>query len=170
MEYTQLIASRFSVRNFADKKVAKEDLEKILNAGLAAPTGCNYQPQRVFVIESDEALSKLKDCTKCHFNAPLALIVCYNKDEVWRRKYDGKNSGVADASIVTTHMMLEAHNIGVGATWVMHFNPEKVVAEFEIPENIVPVAILTLGYPSENAKPLEMHYESKTLDETVIYK
>ncbi len=170
MEYSELIKNRFSVRSFKDEKISSTDIEVILNAGHLAPTGCNNQPQRIFVIESDGAIEKLKKCTKCHFNAPNAMLVCYNKDEVWRRKYDGKSCGVADASIVATHMMLKAFEIGVGSTWVMHFDPESMVREFDIPENIIPVALLVMGYPTENAGPLEMHFNVRPMDETVIYK
>ncbi len=170
MEYSKLIEERFSVRKFKDEKVSKADLDIILHAAHVAPTGCNNQPERIYVIESEEAIKKLKICTKCHFDAPLALLVCYNKNEVWRRKYDGKSCGVADASIVTTHMMLAAHNIGVGSTWVMHFDPAAMVEEFDLPENIVPVALLVMGYPADGAEPIEMHYQKRPLKDIVIYK
>lgn len=170
MEYFDLIKERFSVRSFKEEKLSDKDIETILNAGHLAPTGCNNQPQRVYVLQSDDAIEKLKGCTKCHFNAPNAMLVCYNKDEVWRRKYDSKSSGVADASIVATHMMLAAADIGVGTTWVMHFNPNAMIETFEIPENIIPVALLVMGYPSDDAKPLGLHFESRPVSETVIYK
>ncbi len=170
MEYFDLIKERFSVRSFKDTKLSKTDIEKILSAGHLAPTGCNNQPQRIFVLQSDEAVRKLKSCTKCHFNAPTAMLVCYNRDEVWRRKYDGKSSGVVDASIVATHMLLAAADIGVGATWVMHFDPAAMVTAFEIPEGIIPVALLVMGYPSEGAKPLGLHTEYRPISDTVIYK
>lgn len=170
MEYFDLIKKRFSVRKFKEDKLSHSDIEKILKAGHLAPTGCNNQPQRIFVFQSDEAMEKLKACTKCHFNAPNALLVCYNKDEVWRRKYDGKSCGVADASIVTTHMMLAAADIGVGTTWVMHFDPAAIAREFEIPENIVPVALLVMGYPAEDAEPLNLHSEYRDINDIVSYK
>ena len=170
MEYFDLIKERFSVRSFKEEKLSDKDIETILNAGHLAPTGCNNQPQRVYVLQSDDAIEKLKGCTKCHFNAPTAMLVCYNKDEVWRRKYDGKSSGVVDASIVATHMMLAAADIGVGTTWVMHFDPNAMIQTFEIPENIIPVALLVMGYLSDNAKPLGLHFESRPVSETVIYK
>ncbi len=170
MEYSKLIEERYSVRNFKSEKISDSDISEILNAGHLAPTGCNNQPQRIYVLKSNEAMGKLKLCTKCHFNAPNAMLVCYNKDEVWRRKYDGKSCGVADACIVATHMMLKAYEIGVGTTWVMHFNPAEIVEKFELPENIVPVALLVMGYPDENAKPIDMHYSFRPIDETVIYK
>ncbi len=170
MDYSKLIAERFSVRKFKNEKVKKEDIDAILEAGHLAPTGCNNQPQRIFVLESDEAIEKLKACTKCHFDAPLAMLICYNKDEVWRRKYDGKSCGVCDASIVTTHLMLKAHDIGVGSTWVMHFDPQAMVEAFDIPENIVPVALLPMGYPANDAEPIAMHSTFRPIEETVIYK
>jgi nitroreductase len=170
MEYFELIKERYSVRKFDSRKVKDGDLEKILNAGNLAPTGCNNQPQRIYVLKSEEAIEKLKGCTRSHFDAPNALIVCYDKTLVWRRKYDGKSCGVADASIVTTHLMLAAHDIGVGTTWVMSFDPKALVEAFDIPENIVPVAILVMGYPHIDAKPADMHYACKPLIDTVIYK
>ncbi len=170
MEYSKLINERFSVRKFKDKKIAKEDLDIILKAGHIAPTGCNNQPQRIYVIQSDEAIKNLKNCTKCHFNAPNALLVCYNKDEVWRRVYDGKSCGVSDACIVATHMMLAAYDIGIGSTWVMHFDPEAMAKEFDIPENTVPVALLVMGYPADDAEPIDMHFKYRPIEDTIIYK
>ena len=65
-------------------------------------------------------------------------------------------------------MMLEAASLGVGTTWVMHFNPEAMKAAFNIPENIVPVALLPMGYPAEDAEPLNLHSINKAISETVI--
>ena len=122
MDFLKLAADRYSVRKFTNTHLEQDIIDKILKAGHLAPTGCNYQPQRILVMNSDEAVEKLKKCTKCHFNAPTAMLICYNKDECWTRKYDGKTCGVADACIVTTHMMLEATELGIGSTWVMHFH------------------------------------------------
>lgn len=169
MDFLKLAEERYSVRKFRNERVEKEAVDKILKAGHVAPTACNYQPQRIFVIESPEGLEKLKNCTRCHFDAPLAMLVCYNKDECWTRKYDGENSGFVDASIVTTHMMLEATNLGIGSTWVMHFNPMKMVEEFSIPETLVPVALLVMGYPAEDAAPIDMHSQFKNIEDVVSY-
>ncbi len=169
MDFLKLAEERYSVRSFGDKPVSSGDLETILTAARLAPTGCNYQPQRILILSDEDALAKLKNCTKCHFNAPTAALVCYNKDECWVRKYDGKNSGVCDASIVTTHMMLAATSIGVGSTWVMHFDPEAMRKEFNIPKNIEPVALLVMGYPNPEAKPLTLHGEYRPDNETVLF-
>ena len=118
---------------------------------------------------TDESIARLKECTKCHFNAPTAMLVCHNKDESWVRKYDGALSSPVDAVIVTTHLMLACQNEGVGSCWVMHFNPAAMRETFNIPDNIEPVALLVMGYPSDDAKPLDLHFKSRPIDETVFY-
>ena len=169
MDFEKIINERYSVRNFKPEHLPKNVVDKILEAGHKAPTGCNFQPQRILVLNTDESISKLKECTKCHFGAPSAMLVCHNKDESWKRVYDGALSSPVDAAIVATHMMLAAHNEGVGVCWVMHFNPEKMKEAYNIPENYEPVALLVMGYPSEDAKPIEMHYKFRPMDETVYY-
>ena len=144
-------------------------LEKILHAGHLAPTGCNYQPQRILVLNTDESMEKLRACTKCHFGAPTALLVCHNTAESWVRKYDGALSSPVDAVIVATHMMLAAHNEGVGCCWVMHFDPAAVREAFGIPAGVEPAALLVLGWPAEDAKPLPLHFQTRPMEETVVY-
>jgi len=169
MEFEKLISERYSVRKFKEKHLEKDIIDKILSAGHIAPTGCNFQPQRILVINTDESIEKLKTCTKCHFNAPCAMLVCFNKDESWVRKYDGALSAPIDAGIVTTHMMLQAHNIGVGTCWVMHFDPFKMRETFNIPQNLEPVALLVMGYPEEDSVPHEFHEKFRPIDEVVVY-
>lgn len=169
MNFLKLAEDRFSVREFSDKKIESDVIEKILRAGQVAPTACNRQPQRIFVIESEEALEKFRKCTVCHFNAPLAFLICFDKDECWKREYDGKSSGDIDASIVCTHMMLEAAALGVGSTWVMHYIPEAVKVEFELPENLESTAILVMGYPKEGVSPSPLHLKNKAIEETVKF-
>lgn len=97
------------------------------------------------------------------------MLICYNKDECWTRPYDGNQSGIVDASIVTTHMMLQAWELGVGSTLVMHFNPFKMREAFAIPENIEPVALLVMGYPAPDAEPNERHAVYRPMEETISY-
>ena len=169
MEFERLISERFSTRSFKGGHLPQETIGYILDAGHKAPTGCNYQPQRIIVINTDESIQRLRKCTRCHFGAPSAMLVCHNKEESWRRPYDDALSSPVDAVIVATHMMLAASNIGVGSCWVMHFDPFAVRREFGIPENVEPVALLVLGYPADDAKPLELHYKCRPLSEIVRY-
>lgn len=169
MEFLELAKSRYSVRKFDTRKVEQEKLDKILEAGNIAPTGCNYQPQRILVLNNRETLDKLKKCTKYHFDAPLALVICYDNTDCWTRKWDGKQCGMVDASIVTTHIMLQAFELGIGSTWVMSFNPKAIVEEFNIPDNFIPVAILPLGYPAKDCPINPLHNTKKDISKTVFY-
>ena len=169
MDFEKLIEERYSVRSFKNEHLPEEVTDKILAAAHKAPTGCNYQPQRILVLNTDESIEKLKGCTKCHFNAPTAMLVCHNKDESWKRVYDGALSSPVDATIVATYIMLAAQNEGVGTCWVMHFDPKAMCETFNIPENIEPAALIVMGYPSDDAKPLELHYKFREMRETVIY-
>lgn len=169
MDFEKIISERYSVRNFKNEHLPQEVISKILEAGHKAPTGCNYQPQRILVMNTDDSVSKLRSCTKCHFNAPTAMLVCHNKEETWKRVYDDAKSSPVDAVIVSTYIMLAAQNEGVGCCWVMHFDPFAMRETFNIPENIEPVALLVMGYPAKDAKPFEMHYKSRPIKDIVYY-
>ena len=169
MEFNELIAERYSVRKFKNEHLPQVIIDKIVEASHKAPTGCNFQPQRILVLNTDESSERLKACTKCHFNAPAAMLVCHNKDESWKRVYDGALSSPVDAAIVTSFMMLEAQNLGVGTCWVMHFNPIAMRETFNIPESIEPVALLVMGYPADDSQPIDMHYKYRNIDEVVFY-
>ncbi len=169
MEFKELITERYSVRKFTDEHLPKEGIDEILSVAHKAPTGCNYQTQRILVINTDEAINKLKTCTKCHFNAPTAMLVCCNEDESWKRPYDGALSAPVDGAIVATYVMLAANDLGVGCCWVMHFDPIAIREAFCIPENIKPLALLVMGYPAADAKPLPLHYQYRPMEDVVFY-
>lgn len=167
MTFAQLAKDRYSVRGFLDKPIGKEKLDSLLLAAQAAPTACNKQPQRIYVLQSPGALAKAAKCTSFTFGAPIIILVCYDADEVWTRSYDGHGSGDIDASIVTTHIMMEAAELGLGSTWVGCFDPRAVKDLFALPRNIIPVAMLPIGFPDAAAS--KAHTSRKPLEETVTY-
>ena len=130
MDFLQLASARYSVRKFESKHLEQSVLDQILACGHVAPTGCNFQPQRILVLNTDETMKKLKKCTRSHFDAPTAMIIGYNKNESWVRKYDGVMSAPIDAIIVATHMMLMAHSLNVGSCMVLSFDPDALRTEF----------------------------------------
>ncbi len=168
MDFNDVINKRYSVRKFDTRKVEKEKIDAILNAARIAPTAKNNQPQRVYVLESDDAVEKLKKCTACHYDAPMAFLICYDKTFGWVRPADGKDCGQVDAAIVTTYMMLEATAQGLGTVWVGLFDPKTVSDVLNLPENIVPVAFLPTGYAASDSVPSERHEARKQLAETVV--
>ncbi len=168
MEFLELASMRYSVRKFEPRLVPREAIDRILEAARLAPTAHNNQPQEIIVVQSEEALAQLRKCTECHYDAPLAFIISYDKDRVWKRSYDGRDSGDVDTGIVTTHMMMEAADLGLGSCWVMYFIPEAVRAEFSLPENLEPAAILLVGYPA--AEPSPNHEKRYPTEEYVTYQ
>lgn len=169
MDFLELAKKRYSCRSFLEKEVEQCKIDLILEAGRLAPTAVNYQPQKILVITDKEKLSKLSECTKYGWNAPVIMIVCYDKNISWKRKFDNHDEGIVDASIVTTHMMMEIVDLGLGTTWIGAFDPEKVRTVYNIPNNYEIISILSVGYPSKEAEPSGMHYERKNIEETVFY-
>lgn len=169
MSFLELAKKRYSVRKFKPEPVAQDLIGQIITAGMLAPTGKNLQPQRILVMNTPESLTMLKSCTKCHFNAPLAFLVCYDTEDCWVRPYDGATSGEIDASIVTTHMMMAAADCGVGSTWIMHFDPKAMRETFAVPEKYEITALLVMGMPADDAAPIALHDAYDAVENLVFY-
>lgn len=170
MDFLEIAKKRYSVRKYTNQEVSGEKLDLILEAGRIAPTGANRQPQRLIVIQNDEGLKKLNK-TANTFGAPVAIIVCADTEEVWKRPYDGKKLSDIDTSIVTDHMMLQATELGLGSVWICYFDPKIIKEEFQLPDHIEPVNVLVLGYANDKEKSPDRHdSERKALIEIVFYE
>lgn len=170
MDFLTLAKARYSVRKFKPDAVPAELIEKIVEAGCVAPTACNRQPVEIIAVTGRDGLERMKQCTRYCFDAPLIFIICYDKDRCWVRSRDGQDSGFVDASIVTTHMTLEAADLGLGSTWVMSFDPAELRRAFDLAENLVPAALLPTGYPADDAAPADLHTKFRPTEEMVKYR
>lgn len=169
MNFAELAAARYSLRKFASTPVEQEKLDLILEAGRNAPTAHNNQPQRIFVIQTPEALEKADACMGSHFHPPVIIAVAYDPEPAWKREHDGKNHGEIDATIAATQMMLQAADLGLGTTYVGMFEPEKLLDAFPEMAGLKPIAMLPLGYPAENARPSRLHADRMPMAEMVTY-
>lgn len=165
MDYFNVIEKRFSCRKFKEEAISKELLDKVLNAGLLAPTACNYQPERIFVISSSEALNKLKEATRYTFNAKTVLCICHNKDESWHRGNDGLDHGKVDSTIVATQMVLALTALDLGSCYVCSFKEALVKEILGLGDNYEVDILLPIGYKDEE-KP---HNSRKKLEDIVSY-
>ena len=124
MDFATLSAARYSLRKFSDRPVEPEKLAVVLEAAHNAPTAHNNQPQRVFVLQSREALEKADECMDSHFAPPMILAVAYDPEVAWKRAQDGKNHGEIDASIACAQIMLQdpyaSLNPRMTGDWVLH--------------------------------------------------
>ena len=169
MEFNDVITGRYSCRKYSNKQISEELLTKILEAGRLAPTAKNLQEQHIYVVRSEKGLEKIDQLTPYRYDANTVLIICYDKNNVYVYPGKEKDSGVEDASIVATHIMLAAYNEGISSCWLNVFNPKDVSKAFNIPENEEVVLMLDLGYAREDSRPASLHYKSKELSEMVDY-
>lgn len=171
MDFLTLAKQRYSERHFDARPVEAEKLALILEAGRVAPTGCNYQPQRIYVIQSETAMAKAIGTGASLCGCPAALLVCYDRDAAWHnprdRMFENYTCGEQDASIVAASMMFEAEALGVHSLWIRGFDAQTVADVFALPENHVPVMMLALGYPAPESHPAHLHAKRKALSETV---
>lgn len=170
MEFSELITARYSCKSFdGSKQITKEQLTSILEAGRMAPTAKNLQEQHIYVCQTPEALAKIDSCTPCRYNAPTVLVVAFDKDNVFTYPDEKRQSGIEDASIVATHLMLGAKNVGVDSCWLNFVHIDTLHDALGLPENEEILMLLDLGFPTETAKPLANHFSRKPLEETVTY-
>ena len=170
MDFMNLAKKRFAVRKYSDTPVEQEKLDLVLEAALIAPTAKNQQPQRIYVIRSEEALAKLDELTHCRYGAKTVLLFTYNKDEDWKNPMEnGVSSGVEDVSIVATHVMLRATELELNTTWCNLFANSQMVEAFGLPKDEESVLIMPIGYKAEDVVPAPMHDQTKSLDTMVKY-
>ena len=167
MDFLKLCKDRYSCRDMSDKKVTKEQLDKIIEAATLAPTACNFQPVKLFIMDSDKAKENIRQVTRFTFNADTFIVVGVDKEKAWNRKYDNKNFADVDGAIVSTHIMLEIENLGLNTTWVGSFDAPKLK---ELAPELSPydlIAIFPVGYKKTGNLPVENHFKRKSKDEFV---
>lgn len=169
MEFSEVIKSRYSVRKYDSRPVEPDKLQYILELARLAPTAVNKQPQRLLVLQSPDDMAKLAECTRYTFDAPAAIVVAFQEDSAWVRPQDKENSGIIDASIVGTYIMLAIRDLDLGTCWVGHFDPDALRKKFNFPANVRPAAIFPLGYPARDAQPSGLHDKRLPLEDTVFY-
>lgn len=170
MEFSEVIKNRYSCKKYdSSKTVPPEKINAILEAGRVAPTAKNLQEQKIYVIQSEQMLAKVDEATPCRYGAPVVVCVAFNKNNVFTYPGNKRDSGVEDATIVATHMILAAYNEGVDSCWINFFDPEILAKKLNLPEDEEVLMLLDLGYAANGAGPLENHSKRKPVSETVKY-
>ncbi|MBQ8959835.1 MAG: nitroreductase family protein [Ruminococcus sp.] len=169
MEFKEVIRDRYSCKKYSGRQVEPEKLAAILEAGRLAPTAKNLQEQHIYVIQSAEKLAVIDQLTPCRYGAPTVLVVAFDKNNVFTYPGEKRHSGVEDATIVATHLVLAAADEGVDSCWLNYFDPDKVAELLGLPENEEVLMLLDLGYAAEGTGPLPNHSSRKPLSETVTY-
>ena len=155
MDAMEAIYGRRSIRSYTDETVSDEDVEILLKSAMAAPSAGNQQPWHFVVIDDREILDAIPDFhpySAMLHEAPLAIAVCGDMDE---EKHEG--FWVQDCSAAVENLLVAAHARGLGAAWLgVHPDPERVEGAqklFDLPDRVVPFAIIAIGHPAEEKPP-----------------
>ncbi len=167
MDFKDVIKSRYSCKKYSSRPVEEETLVRILEAGRLAPTAKNLQEQHIYVATRPETLEIIDAVTPCRYGAPMVLVVAFDKENVYTYPGGKRQSGVEDAAIVATHLMLAAADEGVDSCWLNCFDPDRLHAMLGLPDNEEILMLLDLGYADEEGKPLPNHFSRKPLSDTV---
>ena len=152
-----VIHSRKSVRHFTGQAVSKEDLIKILQAGMAAPSAVNKQPWSFVVITEGKALKllagKLANASMLR-KAGAAIVVCAIPEKAYGER---RELAIIDSTLAGENILLAAEALGLGATWTAAYPYEDrmttVRESLGIPENVIPLNVIPIGYPTGGDKP-----------------
>ena len=149
------ILSRKSVRSYTEQEVSQEQIETILKAAMAAPSGVNLQPWRFVVVREQTTKEKLAvGFNKMIAQAPVAIVVC----GVTTRS-DGQPNGnwTADCAAATENLLLAVEALGLGAVWTACYPYEvrmdPTIEALGLPEDVKPYCIVPIGYPAGEDKP-----------------
>jgi len=166
MDVFEAIMTRRSIRKYKKQQVSKEQIKKLLEAGMMAPSVRNYQSWFFIVIDDREILDKIPEFhqhAQMLKEAPLAILVCGDKNKEKELGYIIQNCSAA-----TQNILLAAHAIGLGAIWVGIYPREPRVQALkklcDLPDYVQPISLIAIGYPDE-----KKISESRYMDEKVKY-
>lgn len=169
MEVFEAIKGRRSIRNYKDKKIPKQSLEKIMEAAIWSPSGSNAQAWEFIVVDDEDDVKKIKMLSPGIFNIPAAIvIVCRDL----KRANDivgevGRDIlSLMDISMASQNIMLRAYDLGIGSCAVRSFGITAIKGLFTIPDHLNPELLITLGYPEKIPEPLKR----RKIDEVVHYR
>ena len=151
MEVQKALLNRRSIRKYKDQKLSKENLDKILKAAMYSPSAMNLQAWQFIVIDDRQMLVEtIKSIPYAEMlrQSAAAIIVCgdssVEKNESWL---------LQNCSAAIQNILLSAHGLGIGSCWIAIHGMDEIYqnikAQFKLPENIVPVSLISLGYPDE---------------------
>lgn len=162
-----MIFKRTSVRSFSDKKITPEQINTLMKAAMAAPSGCNAQPWEFIVIQDRDSMNKIMEVhpfSSMIKEAQAVIMVCADKTKL-PFKVPNVELWPQDCSAATQNIMLQAADMGIGSVWLGVHPREELQAPlaklFNLPENVIPFSLIPMGYPKNEVKPRNKFDENK---------
>ncbi len=157
MDTLEALMTRRSVRAYTDQPVPEDLLQKILAAGMQAPSANNQQPWHFVVVRNRQHLDALADALplgKMLGQAPLGIVVCADANRQPRAGYWGQ-----DCAAATQNILLACHALGLGAVWIgVYPRDERVAAvrdQLSLPAGVTPLCAIAVGWPAERPAPVD---------------
>lgn len=156
--FFDVLKMRQSVRAYQDRALEEEKLHMILEAAACAPSAGNLQSYEIYIARqaaNRKALAQASLGQEFVASAPVLLVFCANPGRA-RHKYGQRGTGLyalQDATIACTYAMLAATEVGLASVWIGAFRDEEVRRAIRVPAELLPVAILSIGYPAERPMP-----------------
>lgn len=158
-----IIFKRRSVRSYIDKPISNEIIKQILTAGMSGPTACDKKTPEFIVMKKQDVLKKVSSFLPNGgflAKAPIGILVCGNMT----RAHSGELSYMLqDCSAAIENILIAASVLGLGACWLgIHPRPdrlENIAKYFKLPENIIPVSAISLGYPASEPEPRKRYFK-----------
>ena len=158
------IFERISIRKFEDKPVEQQKIEKIMRAGMAAPSAGNQQPWEYYIVRDEQTIQKLSKCSPysgCAANAPVVIVPCLKTEGLHFPEL-----GEIDLAITTENILLEITSLGLGGVWLAVApyadRIEKADAALSIGEKLHAFALVPVGYP-EKYRPQQDRYDENRI-------
>ena len=174
----ETILARKSVRSYTDQKLSQDQIETLLKAAMAAPSGMNMQPWRFVVVTDQEVKDALAGPRGGMISQAAAVFVVCGQTTMMMRPFGQPDAEpvatdnpnwTADCAAATENLLLAAEAIGLGAVWTACYPyPERMVSVHEalgLPEDVSPYCVVPVGYPAgdeqpkDKWKPENIHYD-----------
>ncbi len=163
-EVLKAIEGRRSIRRFTDQPIDKETLTLLLKAAMAAPTAMNAQPWEFVVITEHNVIEQLRQNLMFGKMHPAAVICVLGSKRMQKNKA-GDRFWVQDCSAASQNILLAATSLGLGAVWIgiypVTIFQHPVIRILNLPEGVVPLNLIYLGYPAEEKEPRTQYEESR---------
>ena len=170
MDFCDLAESRICSRSFIDKAISNDDIMKMLNAAHRAPSAGNCQPWHFYVIKDKETLQKMYQnvySAKWITSAALIIVVCVDSSQSEIRYGERGRTlyCIQDTAAAVQNILLSAEDLGLGACWVGDFSEIACSTVLKLPDNLRPIALITVGYTETKSFPTRR----KPLNEIVTF-
>lgn len=172
MDALETLKTRRSVRKYTSQEISESDMHTLLEAGMSGPSCVNSRDWSFITVRNKETLRKLAECNGMHAtmlpDAAAAIVVCGDLDRAYPK---AKDYWVVDCSIAAQNIIIAATTLGIGSvwlgTWPQKHKVQNIQKLFSLPDTIVPLAVVALGYPdpTEEIRPKPEFEENRIHEE-----